>query len=264
MERLPVTRRVLARAIVVDAAKRPLNVGVGAAVLAAAFVFDAPWLIPLAVVIYAAMLVATALDGDRAERVGQATYARAKLRARPAAVDVAPPLSPRVTEKVALAAAEERRLRATIERTAVPLADVEAEVDRLMQALHELAAHADRVAVYLEEQDEAPLRDRLDRLRATAGDDPAVASANAQAASALEEQLAARRQLERQLARFDAQLEHIAASLGAIHAQVIRMSVEAEASEQRRVADDVRTLRLEITAAADALQEAYGDVDDAP
>jgi hypothetical protein len=261
MERLPVTRRVLAKAIVVDAAKRPLNIAVAAAVFGAGFVF-AVWLIPLAVVVYAAMVVATAFDGDRAERVGRATYVKSKARARPVAADVVPPLSPRVTAKVALAASEERRLRATIDKTHVPLVDVEAEVDRLMHALHELARHADRVAVYLDEQDETSLRERLEQLRKPPDDDPAVAAANAQAAAALEEQLAARGQLERRLARFDAQMEHIGATLGAIHAQVLRMSVEEQASAQRGLADQVRRLRAEITAAADALEEAYGDADE--
>jgi len=38
------------------------------------------------------------------------------------------------------------------------------------------------------------------------------------------------------------------------------MSVEEEAGEQRRVAEQVRDLRREVAAAADALQEAYDDV----
>jgi hypothetical protein len=56
-------------------------------------------------------------------------------------------------------------------------------------------------------------------------------------------------------------MEHLAATLGAIHAQIVRMSVEEEAGEQRRVAEQVRDLRQEVAAAADALQEAYDDVE---
>ena len=115
---------------------------------------------------------------------------------------------------------------------------------------------------YLSEQDERAVRARLERLQAATSDDPSVTNANAQAVAALEEQLAARAQLKHQLARFDAQMEHLAATLGAIHArEFVRMSVEEEAGEQRRVAEQVRDLRQEVAAAADALQEAYDDVE---
>jgi hypothetical protein len=79
--------------------------------------------------------------------------------------------------------------------------------------------------------------------------------------AALQDQLDARAQLSRQLSRFDAQMEHIAATLGAVHAQIVRMSVEEQAAEQARVASRVRDLRREVGAAADALQEAYRDLD---
>jgi hypothetical protein len=56
-------------------------------------------------------------------------------------------------------------------------------------------------------------------------------------------------------------MEHIAATLGAVHAQIVRMSVEEEASEQGRVAGRVRDLRREVGASADAMQEAYRELD---
>jgi hypothetical protein len=257
MERVPVTRRVLARAIVVDAAKRPLNVGVMLVVVAAAFALAALWLLPVALVVYAGLIAGTALDADRAERVGEKTYASSHLRRLPP-VELTPFLSRRVTERVSLAREEEKRIRRAIAQAGVPLADVSAEVERLMAALNQLARHADRVYAYLDEQAEEPIRSRLDRLRAAPAGDASVERANAQAVSALEEQLEARSQLERQVARFDAQMEHLAATLGAIHAQIVRMSVEEEAGVQVRVAEQVRDLRREVGAAADAMQEAYG------
>jgi phage shock protein A len=256
----PVTRKVLARAIVVDAAKRPLNVGVGVAVLAAAIVLDAVWLLPLALLVYAGMVVATALDGDRAERVGTETYDRRKKQLPPAGDELRPYLSPRVTAAVAVAADAERRIRKAIDSTDFPLADVEAEVDRLMAGVRQLARNADRLAEFLAEEDAPAVRSRLEQARAATSDDPALARMNADAVAALEEQLAAHEQIERQLARFEAQLQHIGASLGTIHAQIVRMSVEEEAGAQRRVADEVRALRREVGSTADALAEAFSDV----
>jgi hypothetical protein len=257
MSQLPVTRQVLARQIVLSAARRPLNIGVGAGVFLAGLVFGAVWLLPVALVLYAGMILATALDGDRAERVGKWTYAKRK-QISAATPEFPPYLSRRVTERVAAAVAEEQRLRRSLEDT--PFVEVSAEVDRLMAALAELAKHADRLEAYLAEEDEAAIRRRIERLREVS-DDPAVGRVNAEAAAALEEQLAARSQVERHVARFDAQIQHIAASLGAMHAQVLRMSVEEEAGGQRRLADEVRALRREVGATADALEEAYGDVE---
>ena len=247
----PVTREVLARAIVLDAAKRPLNIGVAALVVVAAIVFSTLWLLPVALVVYAGMIVATSLDGDRAERVGSATYAKRK---QPALVpaELGPYLSPRVTDAVGAAAVEERRLRKTLAESPVQLVEVSAEVDRLMGALAQLAKNGDRLDAYLAEEDEPSIRRRLEQMRA---------AGNAEAAGAIEEQLAARAQVERHVARFEAQIQHIAATLGAIHAQVLRMSVEEESGAQAALAAEVRSLRGEVGATADALAEAYGDVE---
>ena len=171
------------------------------------------------------MVVATSLDADRAAEVGERTYAKARgARSLPPAEPL-PFLAAPVTEKVELARTEERRIRKAIAETSVPLSDVSSEVERLMKALEQLARHADVVYGYLSEQDERAVRARLERLQAATSEDPSVTNANAQAIVALEEQLAARAQLERQLSRFDAQMEHLAATLGAIHAQIVRMSV---------------------------------------
>jgi hypothetical protein len=258
MERLPVTRRLLAREIVLSAARRPLNIVVALLLLVGAGVLDAWWLVPVGLLVYAGLVAATVFDGDRAERVGQQTYAKLRPQRLPS---VAPPgLAPPVTEKLALARAEEERIRTALAAAPLSLQDVGAEVDGLMSALDGLAARADVVYTYLRGADPAAVEKRVVALRSAASDDPAVAAMNEQAAVALEDQLTAIRQLQRQVARFDAQMEHIAATLGAIHAQIVRMSIEEEAAAQGRVAEQVRDLRREVGAAADALQEAYRDL----
>lgn len=254
MERMPVTRKVLAREIVLDAAKRPLNVGVGVAVVVAAVAFNAMWLLPVALVVYLAMLVATALDGDRAERVGEGVYARARS-ARPRAIPRGEDPSPTVAERLRVAHIQEKRIRTALTPATAEVGD---EVSHLMEALDDLAEHANVLYVYLREDDADAVRARLQRLRGLRTGDAAADRANEQAIAALEDQLAARAQIERQLARFDAQIEHIAATLGTIHAQLVRMSGEERAGEQNRLAGQVRDLRREIGAAADAMEEAYG------
>lgn len=190
---------MLAREIVLSAAKRPLNVGVALAVLVAAIALQTYWLLPVALLVYASMVVATSLDADRAAEVGERTYAKARgRRSLPEAAPL-PFLAAPVTEKVELARTEERRIRKAIAETHLPLADVSSEVERLMTALEQLARHADVVYGYLSEQDERAVRARLERLRTTTSEDASVTNANAQAIAALEEQLAARAQLERQL-----------------------------------------------------------------
>ena len=59
MGRELVTRRVLARELVINAATRPLNLVVPAVVALAGVFLQALWLLPVAVVVYAAMAVAT-------------------------------------------------------------------------------------------------------------------------------------------------------------------------------------------------------------
>jgi predicted nucleic acid-binding Zn-ribbon protein len=257
MARTLVTRRILARELVLNAATRPLTIAVPAGIVVAAFAF-AWWLLPIAFVVYAALVVTTVLDGDVAERVGREVYAKARHELPERATTR---LTPAVAKKLALAREEEQRIHRAIDESPVPLVDVATEVDRLMEALEKLAPQADRVTVYLAEEDEQDIRDRLERLRGPGTGDHEADQAKAQAVAALQDQLDARAQLSRQLSRFDAQMEHIAATLGAVHAQIVPMSVEEEASEQGRVAGRVRDLRREVGAAADAMQEAYRDLD---
>jgi chromosome segregation ATPase len=251
-----VTRRVLARELVRHAATRPSNIAVPAAVTLAGLVF-AWWLLPVAAIVYAALVTMTALDGDRAVAVGREVYAkqRRKLSAR-----AQRELSPSIEQKVEGAREEERRIRVAIADAPVLLADLAAEVERLMLALENLAVDADRVIRYLAEESEHAIRARLERLRSAQTDDAELDQANTQAVAALQDQLDARAHLSRQLSRFDAQMEHIAATLGAIRAQIVRMTVEEEASAQSRVAQQVRNLRHEVGAAADAMQETYRDL----
>jgi prefoldin subunit 5 len=257
MARALVTRRVLARELAIHAATRPLNIGVPVAVAACALLL-AWWLLPVALVVYGALVVATFLDGEVAESVGRDVYARARSELPRRAVAE---LSSGVAARLSMAYEAEERIRHAVDESGVPLADVQAEVDRLMEELEKMARQADRLTAYLADDDEGALQRRLARLRRTSTGDPQVDHANAQAAAALQDQLDTRTQLERRLSQFDAQMEHIVATLGVVHAQIVRIGVEEEAAAQGRVAKQVRSLRHEVGAVADALRDASRELD---
>jgi hypothetical protein len=245
MAQLLVTRRVLTRELVLNAASRPLNIAVPLAVLGAASVLTL-WLVPLAVLAYACLVLATFLDGDAAESVGREVYER-KQHALPA-----PPrysaLSESAAASLSLAYEAERQIRTTLDESPIPFPEIEAEVNALVHELENLARHVDRLSKYLSDEDEAALRARLER-------------ANPVVAVTLQQQFHARTQLSMRVARFEAQMEHIAATLGLVHVQILRMTAAEEASAQTRVAEQIRSLRSEVDATAAAFDEAYGELD---
>jgi hypothetical protein len=251
-----VTRRALARELVRNAATKPINVAVPAAVAAAALLLHAHWLLPFAVVVYLAMLLATFFDGDEAERVGHQAYARARASRRPQLETSR--FAPPIADTLQLARAEEERIRLAA-RDAPLLDDPTQEISRLVDDLDRLAEAAQRIYTYLGDQDERTVQQRLRRLRAGDSADPQVAAANEQAAGALEAQLAVADELGRQLDRFYAQMEHITASLATIHGQIVRLTVTEELAAHDELAAQVRSLRVEASTAADALRDAYRD-----
>jgi uncharacterized protein YoxC len=244
MVQLPVTRRVLARELLFNAASRPLNVAVPLGVLVAASVLTL-WLIPLAALAYGGLVLATFLDGDVAESVGERVYARkadGQTEPRYSA------LSESAAASLALAYETEAQIQSTLDESPIPFSEIEAEVKGLMKELEDLARHVDRLSRYLGDEDEAAFRARLER-------------ANPVVAATLQQQFHARTQLSLRVTQFEAQMEHIAATLGLVHAQIMRMTAAEEASAQTRVAEQIRSLRSEVDATAAAFDEAYGELD---
>jgi uncharacterized protein YoxC len=257
MAELPVTRNVLARRLVRHAALRPRNVAVPLGLLGAAWVLT-PWLVVVAVLTYAALVVATFLDGDVAESVGRDVYARTRRRL-PESRDTARSESAAAT--ISLAYTAERQIRHALDQSPVSLPEVDAEVQGLLHELEGLAAHVDRLAEYLADEDEAELRARLERVERLRTGDSQVDRANADAAAALQQQLDARKQLSLRLTQFEAQMEHIAATLGVVHAQIMRVTAAEASATQTRVAEQIRSVRSEVDATAAAFDEAYRELD---
>ena len=52
-------------------------------------------------------------------------------------------------------------------------------------------------------------------------------------------------------------MEHIVASLGTMHAQLLRMSIASQSDGEREMADEARGLREQVNALAEGMGEVY-------
>src|SRR3954466_2010231 len=71
LQRKPPSRTALTRAIAVNAATKPVNIVVPAAVAVVGALLGISWLWPVAVLVYVALVVVTFFDADEAETVGK-------------------------------------------------------------------------------------------------------------------------------------------------------------------------------------------------
>lgn len=247
-----VTRQTLQRELLLNAATKPLTLGVTAAVAAAAF-FTVNWLLALAALLYIAFGATTFFDREEAERVGRAAYARRRITAGKRALPQG--LAPEIKSLVSRARLEEARIAQAIAESGLPLTEVSIEVDHLTAEMEKIAGRAQVILNYLDEQ--RPEDVRL-RLRAIGGEPSGAQEpgrARDRAAAALTEQLRAGEALKGELDRFVAEMEHLIASLAVVHAQLVRMSVVTDAHLQEDIAGQVRDLRERVSTVAAGMSE---------
>jgi hypothetical protein len=257
-----VTRDNLRQALLINAARTPLAIVVGALVFVAGLALGTVWLFPLALVIYLGLAASTFFDGNEAERVGKLAYERARsgsgtARALPSG------LSPELVGLLQRARVEERRILETIASSELPFEEISIEVDGLAAEMERIAGRAQSVSVFLDSHEPEDLRRRLAKLRAADHGDDAASGARERAAAAIQDQLRVGEALESELERFRAEMEHLIASLGVVHGQLVRISVSYDPQLQEHVAREVRDLRTRVGAVADGLREATERVDDA-
>lgn len=238
-----VTRATLRRDLAVNAATKPLNVAVPAAVAVAGLLLGTVWLLPVAAVVYVVLAVMTFFDEREAERVGERAYGKPKAgRLDPAA------LADPIRAQVLAARAEAARIDRTVRAADLPFAAVSEEVDRLVAALEATARRAQRLYDYLSDQDRPSDLERRAGAQRDAG--------HAGAAQALSEQAAILRSLNDQLQRAGAEMEEVNASLGAVHGRLVQASVASEAERDAELAGDVRDLRRRLEGVTGALESA--------
>jgi hypothetical protein len=252
-----VTRDTLRRALVLNAAKTPLALAVGGVLLLGAAILTTWWLVVVALLIYAGLATATFFDGDVAERVGQRVYADARSR-RPAQRELPADLRPDIRALIDRARTEETRIFDAIAESELPFEEVSTEVESLAAEMERVARRAHVISSYLDGHSAPELRERLAELRRPAGDNAAQAVRD-RAAVAVEDQLRVHDSLQADLDRFRAEMEELIASLGVVHAQLVRISVTAETDRQEELAGDVRSLRQRISTVADRLSEPPSD-----
>ena len=258
-DRQLVTRKSLQRELVLNAATKPLALGVGATVAVAAFVVGTPWLLAVAVVAYLALAVTTLFDSEEAGRVGRATYRRASSAKEQRRVPKG--LAPPIAALVQRAHVEERRIDRAIEASGLPFTDVSIEVEHLMSELERNAGRAQVLWAYLDEQRPEELRQRLHTLRKQTSGDAETARSRQRAFAALEHQLQVGETLRSEYARFVAEVEHLIASLGIVHGELVRISIADEAIAQDVLAGQVRDLRQRVGAVAEGMTEAAKELD---
>jgi hypothetical protein len=251
----PPTRAALTRAIAVNAATKPVNVLVPAAIAIAAAVTGVGWLWLVALVAYVALVAATFFDADEAEAVGKRRRGEGE-RPKQRALDPAQ-LAPPIAERLQQALDEERQIRQTIESSDVQMNEVSTEVDGLVSNLEKSAQRAQLVYDYLSEQDSRTLDRRARELERAQDPD------SQKAAAAVRDQMKLAENLEATLKRFYAQMDHAVVSLQTIRGELVRISVASEPEAQAETAERVRNLREEVGAMADGMSEAYAQADSA-
>lgn len=250
------TRSQLTRAIAVNAATKPINIIVPAAVAVVGALIGISWLWAVAVLVYVALVIATFFDANEAEAVGKRS--RGVEAGKPAQRQLDPAqLAPPIAERLQQALAEEQQIRQTIEGADVDLTEVDSEVDGLVGNLEKSAQRAQLVYDYLSEQDSRTLERRAGELERRKDPD------SQRAAAAVRDQMKLAQSLEATLNRFYAQMDHAVVSLQTIRGELVRISVASEPEAQAETADRVRSLREEVGAMADGMSEAYARADSA-
>lgn len=254
-----VTRDALRRELVVNAATKPLAIGVAALVAVAAFMLGTLWLLPVAAALYVGLAAATFLDQDEAARVGAAAYRRAGLGRGAAAVPHG--LAPEIAALLQRARDEEARIAETVEESELPLDSVVSEVASLTTEMERIAGRAQSISKFLAGQRPDDARRRLRELRETPTNSAEARRARDRAVDALTAQLRLWETMTEELDRFKSEMEHLIASLGIVHGQLVRMDVANETHLQEEVARELGDLRERMETFAEGMREAVSRLD---
>jgi hypothetical protein len=254
-----VTRDALRRELVVNAATKPIAIGVAALVAVAAFVIGTPWLLLVAVGLYVGLAAATFFDQEEAERVGAAAYERAGLGRGVAALPSA--LAPEIAALLQRARDEEARIAETVAESDLPLDSVASEVSSLTTEMERIAGRAQSISKYLALQSPEDARLRLRELRDTTPTSADAARARDRAVDAVDARLRLWETMTEELDRFKAEMEHLIASLGIVHGQLVRMDVANETHLQDEVARELGELRERMGVFAEGMREAVSQLD---
>ena len=216
----PPTRDDLRRELAVNAATKPLNVAVPAAVVVAGLLLGTIWLLPVAAVVYVLLAVMTFFDEDEAENVGDRAYRRGRPTQQ-RLPDKA--LAPKIREYLDAARSERGAIDRTIAQADLPFEHVAQEVDQLLAAVEATARRAQRVHDHLMQRP------------------PGTAQA-----------------LRAKLRGYHDEMAAVVRAMRDVHDRLVEASLANEEDRDAQLAGDVRHLRARVDAATEGLGEAYG------
>lgn len=213
-----VTRADLRRALVVNAATKPLNVAVPAAVLIAGILLSTWWLVPVAIAVCLGLALTTFLDEDEAKDVGQRVYGAD----RPKPLDAGSLATP-IREQVEAARREREAIHRTIGQADLAFSGVSTEVDGLIAAVERTAKRAQMLN---------------DHLVARGGD--------------------ASPRLKERWRAYNLEMREVVTALRDVHDGLVEASLANAEARDAQLAGDIRELRERVDAVTDGLSEAYG------
>ncbi len=242
MPEAPPNRSQLQKQLVLNAATKPVNIAVPAAVAVTA-ILVAPWLYAVAAIVYVALAATTFFDEDEAKRVGDKAYGRVRTVGSGGDLDPKTLVAP-IRAQLEAARAEQAAITRTIEGSDLAWADVTGEVNGLVGAIEAAARRAQKLNGYLASQD---VNDIDRRIRAYQQD------GQAETAQALQTQRAELERLDGMLRKAYGEMEQVNAALKTVHARLVGAAVSSAADADATLAGDVRELRQRVETLTDGL-----------
>jgi uncharacterized RDD family membrane protein YckC len=159
-----------------------------------------------------------------------------------------PVLAPPIARHVDAAYRIQAGIAAAVQRAQLPYTAVSMEVNQLVTQLEGSAMRAQMLYEALAETPVASVQQRL----AKVGD-----LEQPELALALREQLVVQTRMQKQLQRFDGELERMVVELDTIRANLVSTAASGDAQNQERIAERVRSLRDEMSAVSEGMDAGY-------
>jgi hypothetical protein len=248
----PYSRQEYAGALAANAAANKFNLALFVGTMGAGVLVGGPVIVTLLVAcaVYALGCARTFFDSDEADKVlarvrGERRRAIERGETR---VDINA-LAGDIGEPLRFARQREQLIRDAIERAELPYDEVSAEVDGFVKYMEHSAQRAQLLFEVLRDNPVLTIRKRLNEC----GHDPS----KRQLADALAQQLSVAQRCETQLQRYHDEMERMVVEMDTIRAQLVSVSASSDASNQERLAAEVRGLREEMGSLAEGMSEAF-------
>jgi uncharacterized RDD family membrane protein YckC len=159
-----------------------------------------------------------------------------------------PQLAPAIARHVYAAQVIQARIGETIQRAQLPYTEVCQEVESLVGLMNRSAHRAPLLHEALADTPVARIEERLGQLQG---------SGKTELIGSLEHQLTVQRRMQTQLERYGDELERIVVELDTVRGNLLSVSASTDVANQERLAEQVRSLRDEMSSVAEGVSVAY-------